>query len=140
MVPIPESSCACTALKKASRAISRRYDEALAESGLTTAQFALLRTLTRAGEMPLSRLADTMVMDRTSLYRAIEPLTRKGWVAIAPGAGRAKSAAITPAGTMVMEDATAAWEAVQAMVIERLGFARWDALQALLTEVTHAAR
>jgi len=118
MIPFPTASCACTALKKASRAVSRCYDEALAGTQLTTAQFALIRNLARNGEMPLSRLAEAMVMDRTSLYRALEPLTREGWIAIATKAG----------------------ESVQQMVIERLGMSRWEALQALLTEVTDAAR
>ncbi|WP_157220304.1 MarR family winged helix-turn-helix transcriptional regulator [Flavisphingomonas formosensis] len=140
MIPFPTASCVCTALKKASRAVSRCYDEALAGTQLTTAQFALIRNLARNGEMPLSRLAEAMVMDRTSLYRALEPLTREGWIAIAPQAGRAKSAAVTPEGMAVMENATKAWESVQQMVIERLGMSRWEALQALLTEVTDAAR
>jgi len=140
MVPASPSPCACTALKKASRAVSRRYDEALAGNGLTTAQFALLRTLARADALPLSRLAEAMVMDRTSLYRALEPLARRGWVAIAPGAGRAKCAAITPQGLAVMDAATTAWEDVQARIVDRLGVARWDALQTLLAEVADAAR
>ena len=70
------STCACTALRKASRAVGRLYDEMLADSGLTTAQFAILRHLARAESLPLSRLADHLVMDRTSLYRGLTPMLR----------------------------------------------------------------
>lgn len=132
--------CACTALKKASRAISRRYDDALAGTGLGIAQFAILRSIARNGDMPLSRLAEAMVMDRTSLYRALGPLTRQGWIAIASGAGRSKSASLTPEGIAAMEAATGPWEAAQSRFVADLGADRWTALQSLLGDVLDAAR
>ena len=76
--------CACTTLRKAARAVGRVYDEALAGKGMTTAQFAILRHVWRGGSVPLSRLADSLVMDRTSLYRALAPVEAKGWVAVSP--------------------------------------------------------
>jgi len=66
--------CACTALRKAGRAVSRAYDEALAAHGMSTAQFAILRHVARGAPLALSRLAEQLVMDRTSLYRAVAPL------------------------------------------------------------------
>src|SRR5690349_18366919 len=96
--------CVCTALRKATRAVSRVYDEALEAAGLTTTQFAILRHVARAGTPPLSRLAEQLVMDRTSLYRTLEPMQRHGWVAIAPApAGRAKLVSLTPEGVAVMD-------------------------------------
>lgn len=124
--PLP---CVCTTLRKASRAITRRYDEQLAHSGMTTPQFALLRTLAREGDLPLSRLADLQVMDRTSLYRTLAPLERHGWVKVAPGAhGRAKLAVLTQAGIAAMAGATAAWDAMQKEIIGAIGVDNWQAL------------
>src|SRR4051794_30900466 len=100
----PDGPCACTTLRKASRAMSRAYEEALEPGGVTATQFAILRVLERAGPRPLSRLADELVMDRTSLYRAIRPLTQAGDVALdAGGRGRAKIAALTVAGRATIE-------------------------------------
>jgi hypothetical protein len=74
--------CACTTLRKAARAISRIYDEALAGAGINVTQLAILRAIGRAGDdgAPLSRLAENLVMDNTSLYRGLGPLIRSRWI------------------------------------------------------------
>lgn len=132
--------CACTALRKASRAVTRVYDEALAESGMTTTQFAILRTLARVEAMPLSRLADALVMDRSSLYRAIAPVERHGWVRIAPGTqGRAKDAMLTAEGRAAMMGAVPRWEAAQAAIVAGFGNDAWPALAGSLQRITAAA-
>src|SRR5215216_4692041 len=89
------SACACMLLRKAARAVGHVYDEALASHGMTTAQFAILRTVVRGEPLPLSRLAEQLVLDRTSLYRALAPLEAKGWVAVVPGQGKTKLATLT---------------------------------------------
>lgn len=132
--------CVCTTLRKASRAVTRAYDEGLAGTGLTITQFAVLRNLERQGEMPLSRLAELLVMDRTSLYRLIAPLERQGWVTVADGAGRVKRASISDAGRAAMLAATPAWERVQEKLIDGMGAGAWAALQVDLGALGGAAR
>jgi DNA-binding MarR family transcriptional regulator len=132
--------CACTALRKASRAVSRLYDDALAETGLTTNQFSILRTLAREGDLPLSRLAESMVMDRTSLYRTLGPIERQGWIEIvAAGSGKVRIARLTPAGRATMAQATPLWEAVQHRVAGSFGVEGWAALEAALHGLTTLA-
>jgi DNA-binding MarR family transcriptional regulator len=123
-------ACACTTLRKASRAVTRLYDERLAPHGMTTTQFAILRNLARAerGEMPLSRLAERLVMDRTSLYRTLAPIERAGWIALAAGSGRSKLARLTEAGRTAMQAAEGDWEKVQDDVIGGIDPAEWRAL------------
>jgi DNA-binding MarR family transcriptional regulator len=128
--------CACSTLRKAARAVSRVYDHALSETGLTTAQFSILRHIARVGELPLSRLADALVMDRTSLYRALGPMTREGWVTIADQpSGRTKIASLTEAGHAVMEGAAGCWEQAQSRLVGALGAERWSDLEAALQSV-----
>jgi len=43
--------CLCGALRQASRAVSRLYDEELRSIGLRTTQYSLLRDLSRVGEV-----------------------------------------------------------------------------------------
>lgn len=133
-------ACACTALRKASRAVTRRYDEALSPYGLTTVQFAILRTLSRLGETPLSPLAEEMVMDRTSLYRTLKPMAAAGWVAVGDGAGRAKLAALTPQGAALLEKAVPDWRRTQAEFEARMGPGTWAALQAGITAALNAVQ
>ncbi len=114
--------CACTALRKASRALTRRYDEHLAGTGITITQFALLRNIAREPDLPLSRLADQLVMERTTLYRALTPLERQGWITLATiGAGRVKNATLTEAGRHAVERAIPAWNAAQTEIVEIMG-------------------
>lgn len=126
--------CACTALRKAARAVSRVYDAALAPSGLTTTQFAIIRIVAKHGAMPLSRLAEALVMERTSLYRTLGPMTRAGWIRIDAGPrGRARHAVALPEGLAAMRSAAPAWEATQARIIGAVGAGEWTQLEAALT-------
>ena len=96
-MPSPRSICAAGTLRRATRSISRLYDGRLAEVGLTTTQLSILRSLDRAeGPVPLSELAEEQVFERTSLYRALEPLRRQKLVVLSAGRGRAKAVALTP--------------------------------------------
>lgn len=135
-----EGPCACTALRKAARAVSRVYDEALAGREMSTAQFAILRRVGRGEPLALSRLAEQLAMDRTSLYRAMAPLEAKGWVAIAPGPGKSRLASLTAAGRQAMHDAEGDWQRVQARIVGAMGEAQWTTLEAALRTITGLAQ
>jgi DNA-binding MarR family transcriptional regulator len=129
--------CACAALRKASRALSRVYDAALAPAGLGVAQLSVLRVVHRHGTLPLSRLAEALVMDRTSLYRALAPMRRDGWLAIADGAsGRAKHVSLTEDGRRVLAEAAPHWEDAQRRVVETFGVESWAALHDGIARLT----
>jgi DNA-binding MarR family transcriptional regulator len=136
VTPLP---CACTTIRKASRALSRIYDEALAPAGLTVAQLGVLRAIGRGAKdgEPLSRLAETLVMDRTSLYRALGPMARSGWLRIkdAPK-GRTKVVQLSKAGIRATARAGEYWDRVQSRVIGEFGVDRWATLQKAMTDLT----
>jgi DNA-binding MarR family transcriptional regulator len=134
------SGCACTLLRKAARAVGHVYDDALASHGMTTAQFAILRYIVRSEPLALSRLAEQLVLDRTSLYRALAPLEAKGWVAVEPGQGKTKLATLTPPGRTALTAAEADWEAVQARITGAMGADEWAALQGALKAITGLAQ
>jgi DNA-binding MarR family transcriptional regulator len=130
--------CACTTLRKATRAVSRIYDDALAAVGMNVTQLAMLRAIGRAGAdgAPLSRLAESLVMDKTSLYRGLGPLMRTGWVAVTQaGKGRTKLVCLTPEGRRVTDAAAKPWEAAQAKVVEAFGVERWAALHRSIADL-----
>ena len=130
-------ACASTTLRSAARAVSRGYDAAMAGDDLTVNQFAILRRISRAGELPLSRLAERLVMDRTTVYRALEPMARAGWVRIEPAPrGRARIVRLTPDGERRIADGTPAWQAAQVRLVDAFGAERWHALHAELRELT----
>ena len=132
--------CASTALRKASRAVGRLYDAALEPVGLGANQLSILRTIDRMDGPLLSRLSERMVMDRTSLYRALAPMERDGWLRIEPAGGRSKRVTLTPTGREVSERAAAAWDRVQGEFVGAIGLERWEAFASTLRELTRTAQ
>lgn len=132
--PLP---CVCGTLRRASRAVSRVYDDALAPLGLSMAQLSILRAISREPGLPLTRLAEVMVMDRTSLYRSLAPLEREGLVALVTGdKGRAKLASLTVDGEALTAQANEHWEATQVEVIGAFGAERWLELERAIVGLT----
>ena len=135
------SKCAAGSLRRATRSITRVYDSRLANVGLTTTQFSILRALEKHGaSVPLTELAEELVFERTSLYRALEPLEREGLIAITPGTGRAKLAALTPKGIRRVAQALPHWTAAQEAFLAQFGRSAWNMLAAQLTQIVDIAR
>jgi len=137
--------CACTTLRKASRAVARLYEGHLAEAGLSATQFAILRALERRGISNLRPLADELVMERTSLYRAIAPLERSGLVVTEADSSdaRARRASLTAAGRQRIAMALPHWQAAQRTFIARFGVEHYsgfiDELRHAIAQVESAA-
>lgn len=132
-------TCACTALRKASRAVTRLYDEMMDETGMSIVQFSILRNMARHDALPLMQLADRLVMDRTTLYRALKPIEQRGWIALSDGEGRAKLARLTKDGRQALKDATKAWQAAQARLLGRVGAQDWAGIEASLARLVAIA-
>ncbi|MCP5083019.1 MAG: winged helix-turn-helix transcriptional regulator [Alphaproteobacteria bacterium] len=114
--------CAHANLRRAMRVTSQFYDAALKPTGLRATQFTLLAVVERRGEMPLSKLADVLVMDRTTLTRNLQPLIKNRWLSIGREADeRVKLVSISPAGKAIVAEAMPFWRQAQDQVIAGLG-------------------
>jgi DNA-binding MarR family transcriptional regulator len=82
------TACACFAVRRAARVITQHYDRALRPSGLRATQFTLLTMLGVGGPLPLSRVADRLGMERTTLTRNLKPLIDAGLIGIEHGDDR----------------------------------------------------
>lgn len=139
----PAPPCACGRLRRAARALTQLYDDAMAPAGLRITQFSLLRTVARDGSARISDLAATLLLDRTALSRNLDPLVARGLLAVTPGRdGRTRQVALTSDGATVLKAAMPCWKRAQAEVAKRLGGDRLDTLIATLAEVEslHPAR
>ena len=130
--------CVCGRLRRTSRALTRRYDEALAPVGLTVTQFSIMRTLSRLERPSLIQLAETTAHEKSALWRTIQPLVRAGWIIAETDPGeRGQRLSVTPSGAEKLSDAMPLWREAQSKVSETLG-ANEAALIALLKEIeTH---
>src|SRR5215469_5358744 len=77
MNPNALSLCNCFAVRQAARQVTRLYERHLGKVQLTSAQFSILAVLGEAGRMTMAGLAKVLVMDRTTLLRAMKPLQRE---------------------------------------------------------------
>ncbi len=116
-------------LKKAMRTVSQTYDDALKPSGLRATQFTLLSALAAKGPLPLTKLAETMVVDRTTLTRNLRPLERDGYLtsSMAPDQ-RVRELKITAKGKRALEKALPLWRGVQKQFVKKLGQEEWSNL------------
>jgi DNA-binding MarR family transcriptional regulator len=132
--------CLCNALRQASRAVSRLYDEELRGAGLRTTQYSLLRVVARAGQARQGDLSELTSLDETTLSHNLPLLVRAGWVAVRRGEDRReKLITITAAGTAKLAEARPAWERAQARMKALLPEETWQGLLALLPEVASLA-
>jgi DNA-binding MarR family transcriptional regulator len=132
--------CACFSLRKAARAVTQLYDAALRPTGLRTTQFSLLVLLRLAGTVPMTRLAEEAVMDRTTLARNLGVLVRDGLVRVRQGAdARVREVEITRAGVAKVEEAFPRWREAQRSVGRSLGARRMDRMLADLSAAVVAA-
>lgn len=130
------TSCLCTQLRRASRGVTRRYDDALAAVGLGAAQFSLLRHLQRLTQPSISVLADAMGLDRSTLGRNLRVLEEQGLVQLGEGRDlRAREVRLTEAGLQRIGQALPLWEQVQRELNARLGAERRAELMSLLEEL-----
>jgi DNA-binding MarR family transcriptional regulator len=131
------ASCACANLRRAARAVTQMYDAMLRPVGLRATQLPLLVVLQLRDSLPMTRLAETMLMDRTTLTRNLRPLERLGLIRIVPGKDlRVREVRITARGREVVATALPLWERAQARVARGLGARR---LRRLLADLTAAA-
>lgn len=120
------TACTCANLRKASRLVTQFYDAALQPAGLRATQFTLLATLSKRGSLAHSRLAEALVMDRTTLTRNLKPLVERGLIDVGQGADqRVRQVALTAAGKAALDAALPYWRQAQARIVERLGRKPW---------------
>lgn len=115
-------SCFCSALRRASRAVTQHYDTSLRGTGLRTTQFTLLATLAQIGPLPMNRLAAMLGLDRTTLTRNLKPLARRDLVRVTGDSDRrVRQVEITPEGEAAAYAAHAAWRRAQSTAGEVIG-------------------
>lgn len=114
--------CFSLALRRAGRAVSRRYDEALLPLDLNNGQFSMLALIAGMGPVRIQTLADMLAMDRTTVTAALKPLERRGLVRVQTSAedARVREVKLLPPGDQLLRKAIPIWEAQQEDVSETL--------------------
>src|SRR5215469_6676683 len=80
--------CACQNLRRATRVVTRIYDQELAKAGIEITQFGLLTAVDLVGEANQKSLSAGFAMDSTTLTRTLGLLLKQGWVRVRRGKDR----------------------------------------------------
>src|SRR6201993_724213 len=132
--------CSCQSLRRATRVLTRIYDQELRKAGLEITQFGLLTALAATGEASQKRLSAGFGMDSTTLTRTLGLLRKQGWVQVKRGKDRRERLfSLTRAGKRQMVKAQPYWELAEQKLRRELGDARWKQMKETVSRVTEAA-
>ncbi len=135
------NECALFNLQRASRVVSSLYNARLRGSGITIAQFSLMRSIEALQPVSMASLARAMAMDRTSITRVIEPLVASGLVTTSVGEDRrVREVALTAKGGRSVRRGKKRWEKAQQQLFDALGSKRWLALRTALRTTVRSVR
>ena len=118
------ANCLAARVTRLHRVVARAYEQALRPLGLTQPQLEILSTLIiMTGPVKPSDLADSLMLERSSINRNLAIMEAKGWVAAAGTSltGRTMTVAITESGIDMLASAKTGWQKAQASVVTSLG-------------------
>jgi DNA-binding MarR family transcriptional regulator len=122
-------------VKRVQQGLRRRCDAALKPTGLSMAQYALLRALHDHPDASASELARLCFVTRQSLGEVLDGLRGAGLVTLSdvPGRGRARALQVTALGRRRLESSHAAVATVEGDMLRGMPAAARGELAALLT-------
>lgn len=128
--------CVCSQLRRTARKVSALYDSALASSGLTVTQHALLVNIARTEQISVTALAARLGMDRTTLSRNLRPLEKALLIAtVRSDDRRERLLRVSALGRRKLQRSYDLWESAQ----ERFAFEAGVELLHKLRTVLQAA-
>lgn len=117
-------TCACHNLRRAARAVTQVFDAHFDEIGLKATQFTVLAVLAHAGENAptVTALADSLVLEQSSLSRNLSVLERLGHVKLARGPDdrRERIVTLTRGGRAMLAKGYPVWRRAQAAIAQEL--------------------
>lgn len=110
--------CAVFNFRKLSRALTQLYSQVMKETGLRSTQFTILGVLSHTEDITMSRLAEVLVMERTTLTRNLKPMSREGWIELKVGEDRRQRVVrLTDEGKALLLKALPLWAKAQERIL-----------------------
>jgi DNA-binding MarR family transcriptional regulator len=132
--------CVCQNLRRATRIVTRIYDQELRKAGLEITQFGLLTALAMTGEANQKRLSAGFAMDSTTLTRTLGLLRKRGWIQVRRGKDRRERVfRLTQEGRRQLAQAQSHWQAAEHTLRRELGDADWKSMKETVARLTKAA-
>ena len=136
--PLP---CMCASFRRAARALTQVYDDVLRPQGLRVTQFTILQALSLTGEISQGELGDLLVLDSTTLTRALRLMRARGWIEERPGKDRRERwLQLSAEGRRQFKRASVPWQELQTRLRSRVGSDSWNEWLGAATEISRQTR
>jgi MarR family transcriptional regulator, organic hydroperoxide resistance regulator len=131
-------SCLCAGFRRAGRVLTKKYDYYLKPSGLKITQYSMLANIARNPDISVSRLAELLIMDQTTVSRNLQVLEKAGYVNMEAGAtdNRVRKIQVSEKGVSKMKEAKPLWEKAQLDVEGILGSSGVTEIMSAFRKVT----
>jgi len=121
------ADCCCLHFRKITRAITQMYDKYLESTNIRITQFTLLVALASTRAKTLTEIAESLVMDRTTLTRNLKPLEKLELITkVATTDKRTKAYTLTEKGRDTLRLALPLWQQAQRKVKDTFGDSRYQ--------------
>jgi DNA-binding MarR family transcriptional regulator len=137
---LPNLPCLCANFRRAARALTQLYDDALRALRLRVTQFTVLQALSLAGEVSQGQLGEILAIDSTTLTRTLEIMRKRRWIETRRGRdGRERLLKLSKTGREQLDRASPAWQGVQDRLRSEIGDERWAEMFRQTAEITTIA-
>jgi DNA-binding MarR family transcriptional regulator len=132
--------CASFNFRRAARAVTRLYDQALQKFGIRSTQFSILVAVAKFQPVSIGRLAAVLVTDHTTLTRSLGLMKKQGLLSVSPRSiKRQRFLTLTAQGEKVLSEALPEWRKVQERFVQLVGPDYWFKLRNELENVSSLA-
>lgn len=133
-------ACIATRVRQLSRIVTRVYDDALRQHGITASQFTLLTQLAQQDSITAAEIGFSLDIEKSTLSRNLKRLLALGHIIMDPPAGRrGRGLHLTPRGQAVIKEAYPLWLAAQKRATEVMGPNSRDTLDNLVAQAERLA-
>jgi DNA-binding MarR family transcriptional regulator len=127
----------CASFRRAARALTQLYDDALRPHGLRATQFTILQALSLTGEISQCELGELLVLDSTTLTRTLRLMRTRDSIAERPGKDRRERwVQLSAAGRRKFKRASVPWQELQTRLRSRASSASWNQWLQAATDIT----
>ena len=133
------ASCVAFNLRRTARAVTNLYDSALQPSGVRSTQFAILVAVAKSQPVSIGRLAQLLLVDRTTLTRSLALMEKEGLLNVSERSiMRQRFVTLTGQGGRSLIRSVPLWRKAQRRYLASIGEGSWRRLQRELERLAKA--
>ncbi len=124
--------CLASRTRRLSRIMTRVYEDALRDYGLTVPQFSLLTVISTNEPVTSAEIGQQLDLEKSTLSRTIGKMITNGWVQEGHGENGERGLVTTALGRNTLRNAIPAWQKVQKRAKEKFGDLATKALDEMI--------